>query len=151
MPLDLQAFYDESPFDRVLGLRIERSGEVVVVRGTLGHNLAVDSAGSFVHGGAVASVLDVALTFALIARTEHDWVTVDLRVDYLRPAPLGAIEARAEVLQTGRNIGRTRGELRDYDCATPSRKTIDHLQSAFKVSAPRTHRRPHLPAPPERT
>lgn len=111
--IDLQAFHDDSPFCRYLGLAIERSGDDVVLSGALGMAFSVDSAGSYAHGGALATVMDIALSFALIARTDHDWVTVDLRVDYLRPTPLGPIVARAEVLHAGRKVGRARGELRD--------------------------------------
>lgn len=111
--LDLQAFSDESPYHRLFGLTIERLDGGVVLRGMLGPAFAVDGNGVFAHGGAVASVLDMALACALIAQTDFDWVTVDLRVDYLRPTALGPVTAQAEVLHGGRNLGRARGELRD--------------------------------------
>ena len=111
--LDLQVFCDESPYHRSFGLKIERLDGGVVLRGVLGPAFAVDGNGAFAHGGAVASVLDIALACTLIAQTDFDWVTVDLRVDYLRPTALGPITAQAEVLHGGRNLGRARGELRD--------------------------------------
>jgi uncharacterized protein (TIGR00369 family) len=39
-----------------------------------------------VHGGALATAIDTAATFAVISSLGHDASTVDLRLDYLRPA-----------------------------------------------------------------
>jgi uncharacterized protein (TIGR00369 family) len=112
-PLDLQALCDESPFLVALGVRIERSGEGIVLLSSLGAGCAVDRRGEVAHGGVVASLVDTAATFALIALTSHDWVTVDLRVDYLRPTSLGQVTAQGEVIHAGRSLGRARAELRD--------------------------------------
>jgi uncharacterized protein (TIGR00369 family) len=65
------------------------------------------------HGGVAATLLDTSLAFALIAATDSDWTTVDLRVDYLRPLGLGTVTARGSVVHAGRRIGRTEGELCD--------------------------------------
>ena len=42
--------------------------------------------GTPLHGGALATALDTAATFAVISSVGKDAATVDLRVDYLRPA-----------------------------------------------------------------
>lgn len=112
-PLDLQALCDESPYLGALGVRITRSAEGVVLQTSLDSGCAVDGKGEVAHGGVVASLVDTAATFALIARTNHDWVTVDLRVDYLRPTPLGEVTVQGEVIHAGKSLGRSRAELRD--------------------------------------
>ena len=63
------------------------------------------------HGGVVAAMLDTAATFALIAATGIDWSTVDLRIDYLRPAPVGPLVVRGTVVHAGRRFARARAEL----------------------------------------
>jgi uncharacterized protein (TIGR00369 family) len=112
-PVDLQALCDESPFLQALGVRIERSTEGIVLQTSLGSGFAVDGRGKVTHGGVVASLVDTAATFALIARSNHDWVTVDLRVDYLRPTSLGHVTVQAAVIYAGKTLGRSRAELRD--------------------------------------
>jgi uncharacterized protein (TIGR00369 family) len=77
---------------------------------------AENAAGSAVaHGGAAATLLDTALTFALIAETDRDWTTVDLRVDYLRPVPIAGVQVIGEVVHAGRRIGRAQGELLGHE------------------------------------
>ena len=143
--LDLQAFSDESPYHRSFGLTIERLDGGVVLRGALGPAFAVDGDGAFAHGGAVASVLDMALAFALIAQTDYDWVTVDLRVDYVRPTALGAVTVQAEVLHGGRNLGRARGELRDGTgrvCAVAVGSFVPNANATGAAAPPSARTRP---------
>lgn len=65
------------------------------------------------HGGVIATMLDVAGTFALIDASGSDWSTVDMRVDFLRPAPTGRLRVTGIVLQAGTRVGRARAELSD--------------------------------------
>lgn len=59
-----------------------------------------------VHGGVLATLMDTAAAFALISASDHDWSTVDLRVDYLRPVLSPRIWVEAEAVQVGRTLGR---------------------------------------------
>jgi uncharacterized protein (TIGR00369 family) len=60
----------------------------------------------YFHGGVLAALADVAAHAAIAVRVGHPVPTVDLRMDYLRPAPLGELMAEATPLQVGRSIGR---------------------------------------------
>lgn len=111
--LDLQALIDQLALHRALSVRIDRSPDGVAVTASIGSDYAVDAGGSVVHGGIVATLLDTAATFALIAETDRDWVTIDLRVDYLRPTPLGPVSVTGEVIHAGKRIGRSRASLCD--------------------------------------
>jgi uncharacterized protein (TIGR00369 family) len=118
--LDLQALCDQAPLHRELGISIGRTERGATCRATLGGHFVVDAARGTVHGGIIATLLDTAVTFALIAGSGHDWVTVDLRVDYLRPVLAGTVTVEGEVLRAGRRIGSARATLRDaegYECA----------------------------------
>lgn len=73
------------------------------------------------HGGMVAALLDTVATFALAATSGRPWTTVDFRVDYLRPVPLGPVVLTGTVVRAGRTVGRARAELLDgggRSCAT---------------------------------
>jgi uncharacterized protein (TIGR00369 family) len=111
---DLRALCATSPVHRWLGLEIEPAPGGVTIHAPLDERFTEGSAGT-VHGGIVATLLDAAATFALIAESGHDWSTVDLRVDYLRPTPLHRVSVRGEVVRQGRKIGKARGSLLDGD------------------------------------
>jgi uncharacterized protein (TIGR00369 family) len=110
----LQAYLDEAPLHALLGgFTVAATDTGVALRGSLSA-AAENAAGSAIaHGGAAAMLLDTALTFALIAATDHDWTTVDIRVDYLRPVAIGEVRVTGQVVKAGRRIGRAEGDLRD--------------------------------------
>jgi uncharacterized protein (TIGR00369 family) len=109
---DLQRLLDETPVHRALRIRVLSSEphSLILHAETNEEHVGTDD-DTFLHGGVVATVLDTAATFALIAATGDDWSTVDLRVDYLRPVPAGPLEARARVVQAGHRLGRSTAEL----------------------------------------
>jgi uncharacterized protein (TIGR00369 family) len=110
---ELQRLLDTTPLHRALGLRVASVGDAgVVLRAEAGPAHLVEDGAGYLHGGVVATVLDSAATFALIAATGTDWSTVDLRVDYLRPVPAGVLEIRGSAVQIGRRLGRARAEVR---------------------------------------
>ena len=81
-----------SPYHRLLGLEMVRAspGEVVIRMPFRADLLAGDDEiGRYVHGGAIASLIDTAGDFAIIAAVGYDVPTIDLRIDYLRPATEG--------------------------------------------------------------
>ena len=103
----LQSFLDETPFHAHLGpLRIAISDDGIEITADLPASAANDPDGGVAHGGATATLLDTALSFALIARTGGDWSTADLRVDYLRPLALGPVRVTGRVVRAGNRLGR---------------------------------------------
>ena len=57
------------------------------------------------HGGVVAALIDIAGHAAIAAKVRHSVPTIDMRVDYLRPAAGTEIIAVASVVKMGRTIG----------------------------------------------
>lgn len=97
----------QSPYARLLRLEMVRAAaDGVVVRMPFGEDLIAgdDELARYVHGGAIASLIDIAGTFAIIAAVGHDVVTVDLRVDYLRPVMSGDLLATARPVRVGRSL-----------------------------------------------
>lgn len=70
-----------------------------------------------VQGGFVAAMLDAALATALMATMGPDQVapTLELKISYLRPAPLGRLAGRGRVVHRGGTIGFLAGELYDEE------------------------------------
>jgi len=57
------------------------------------------------HGGPIAALIDVAGDFALIAKIGRGIPTINLRIDYLRPAVATDLVAKARTLRAGKSIG----------------------------------------------
>ena len=59
-----------------------------------------------VHGGAVATLIDTAMGAAVFSAFDGQEapVTVEMKVTYLEPAPLGTLTATAEVRRAGKRI-----------------------------------------------
>ncbi|HKU66846.1 MAG TPA: PaaI family thioesterase [Candidatus Baltobacteraceae bacterium] len=70
-----------------------------------------------VHGGVLATLIDSALTCALVTRLPKGMActTIDLQMRFFRPVHLSAqqLTARADVLNAGKTFAATQGEIRD--------------------------------------
>jgi uncharacterized protein (TIGR00369 family) len=114
LPSELQQLVDASPVHRRLRLTIVSASEAgVTCRAEPGAEDTGEDNGQFLHGGVVATLLDAAATFALISATGTDWSTVDLRTDFLRPAPAGALLVSGAVVQAGKRLGRASATVSD--------------------------------------
>lgn len=110
-----------SPFHRLLGLQMVRAapGEVVI-RMPFREDLLAgdDEIGQYIHGGAIASLIDTAGDFAIIAAVGYDVPTIDLRIDYLRPAAKGVLTATAHAIKAGRSVAVADVEVTGEDGET---------------------------------
>ena len=107
---------DTVPFAQLLGIRLESvvSGYAVLalpIREDLKQNNAI------VHGGAIASLIDSAMAFAIIPLLADDerTTTVDLTIHYLRPLAEGVAKASARVVRAGRRVIVVSAEVVDHD------------------------------------
>jgi len=96
------------PFNKVLGIR---ACEVVEGRVKLvipfRDDLIGDSRRPALHGGVISTLADVCAGFAVWTRCELDdrIATIDLCVDYLRPATAHDLYAEATVRLIGNRVG----------------------------------------------
>ncbi|HEY0822587.1 MAG TPA: thioesterase family protein [Ramlibacter sp.] len=120
-------FEDKIAFNRVLGLKItELRPERVLGRITMRPELVGHFSFNRLHGGVVSAGLDamggLAVMAAIGARHMDEAPlqrlhrfgklgTIDLRIDYLRPAIGEQFELRAEVLRLGSRVASTRMEF----------------------------------------
>lgn len=128
----LRAIFEEKiVFNKVLGLRITSvlpavcTGRILMKPDLVGHY-----GYNRIHGGVVSAGLDamagLAVSAALGARHMNEppaqrllrfgkLGTIDLRIDYLRPAISTHFDLRAEVLRVGSRVASTRMELFDAE------------------------------------
>jgi len=104
----LETILGDSPFQQLLGLRLESfdsAAQTVAIRSTFGPNVEREPGTGQYHGGVIASLIDIAGDFALIAALGYGVPTINFRVDYLRPASKTDLIAHARVRRAGRTIG----------------------------------------------
>ncbi len=86
-----------------------------------------------VHGGVLATLVDSALTCALVTRLPQGvaCVSTDLQMRFFRPARMSSdtLTARAEVVHSGTTLGATQGEIRDA-----KGRLIVHATSALAIA-----------------
>ena len=107
---------DDVPFAKLLGIEVDllEPGYAVLsmkMRDDLMRN------GGIAHGGAVATLIDSAMAFAIIqllGDNEHT-VTVDLTIHYLRPLSAGTARASARVVRAGKRVITVSAELFDHN------------------------------------
>ena len=124
-------FEERIVFNRVLGLRIvELRPDRVIGRIAMKPDLVGHFSFNRLHGGVVSAGLDAMgglAVMAAIGARHMDEVpaqrlhrfgklgTIDLRIDYLRPAIGESFELRAEVLRLGSRVASTRMEFLGAD------------------------------------
>lgn len=69
--------------------------------------------GDLIHGGVIAALIDMTGHAVIAIGAGRPTPTVDLRIDYLRPASGPHLDAQARVLRLGRSLGRADIDVRD--------------------------------------
>ena len=102
---DLQKWVSSCPFNHWLELEVIALSEAgVQIRMPWRAELVGSPTTGAVHGGVLGCLVDACAGFAIIAATGHRLATIDMRVDYHRPAAHGELTAHGEVVRLGRTI-----------------------------------------------
>lgn len=105
---------DQSPFQRFLGIQLVRAEPgLVEIRLPFREELLRADGSDWYHGGVVAALLDIAGDYALATQTGVGLPTIDLRVDWLRPARRGDLVARGRTVRVGRTVCCADAEVLD--------------------------------------
>jgi uncharacterized protein (TIGR00369 family) len=105
---------DHSPFQRLMGLQLVRTGDgEVEMRLPWQEAFGRADGSDWYHGGILSALIDIAGDYAVASRLGRFVATIDLRVDYLRPALRGDLAAVARAVKVGRTVGVADVELRD--------------------------------------
>lgn len=105
---------DGSPYQRFLNLTLVRSAPgLVEIRLPFREELLRAEGSDWYHGGVVAALIDIAGDYALWTQVGNGLPTIDLRVDWLRPARRGALTALGKVVKVGKTVSTADVEVRD--------------------------------------
>lgn len=105
-----RAILASQPFSEMLGTQIvscDASG--VAIQLSLTPNLCESN--GFAHGGVLAYLADVSISFAAGVAVGPPILTAEIKINYLRPAVGDKLVARATALGAGRNQGVARCDI----------------------------------------
>lgn len=126
-----QYFFDQIPFNQLLGIQVDAmSTEKVQMHVMMREDLIGNHVQGILHGGVIASILDVAGGAMALIGAFHRLPelpamermmslsklgTIDMRVDYLRPGRGKRFAAVATLLRAGNKVVVVRTELHNDD------------------------------------
>lgn len=117
-----QQFLEMIPHARALGIRLDELGEGLAVL-SMPYDLRFvgDPRTGVIHGGAVSALMDTSGGTAVLSLPGAlGTATIDLRIDYMRPATPGQrITARAECYHVTRSVVFVRATASDEDARGP--------------------------------
>ena len=114
----LQSWIDDPPYHDMFGVRAESfdsaRGEVVL-RLPFRREIQRSAAAPQIHGGVIATLVDMAGEYALWVKLGYGVPTINMHVDYLAMGVATDLIARGRVIKAGGSIGVTDAEVRATD------------------------------------
>lgn len=139
------------PFNRYLGVKVAivRKG-FVRLEVPFREELVGDPMRPALHGGVLSALGDAAGGAAVWAGIDDDKArisTIDLRIDYLRPARLVAVAAEATVVRLGNRVGVADVRMFNVDAADD---TIATVKCVYNITLKKGYDLTKV-APPDKT
>lgn len=100
----------ETGFRALVGLELEEHGEGTAAVSLTADERHLNPYGS-VHGGCIATLVDVAMGGAVAAAGAESPVTIEMKVTYLEPGRAGELRAEARVRKRGKRITIVEAEV----------------------------------------
>jgi len=112
----VQALVTRAPFHQWLGLQVLAVGDdSIEIRATWREEWVVSVERRFTHGGILAALIDLAADWALVKQTGRGVPTIDMRIDYHRPAMPGDLICRGKVVRAGSQFATAEAQIFDLD------------------------------------
>jgi uncharacterized protein (TIGR00369 family) len=105
-----------SPYQRFLGVELVSAEEgAVEIRLPFREEFLRLEGSDWYHGGVVSALADIAGAYAVYSAVGDGGATIDLRVDWLRPALRGDLVASGRAVKIGRRVCVADVEVRDAE------------------------------------
>lgn len=113
---DVQALITRAPFHRWLGLTVTAvHDDGIELMAKWRDEWVVNAQRGYTHGGVLAALIDLAADWAMVKQTGRGVPTIDLRVDYHRPALRGDLIARGKVIRSGSQFATAEAQVFDAE------------------------------------
>ena len=113
---DVQALVTRAPFHQWLGLTVTAvHDDGIELKAKWRDEWLVNTERGYAHGGVLAALIDLAADWAMVKQTGRGVPTIDLRVDYHRPALRGDLVARGKVIRSGSQFATAEAQVFDAD------------------------------------
>jgi len=113
---DVQALITRAPFHQWLGLTVTAvHDDGIELKARWREEWVVNAERGYTHGGVLAALIDLAADWAMVKQTGRGVPTIDLRVDYHRPALRGDLTARGKVIRSGSQFATAEAQVFDAD------------------------------------
>lgn len=116
-------FIEVIPYSKALGMVLTEIGDgTATIRMPFGAHLVGDPRTGVIAGGAVSALMDTCCGAAVMAHPKNEGVTatIDLRIDYMRPAAPGQdITTQATCYHITRSVAFVRAVAFDADTENP--------------------------------
>lgn len=138
----VRGFSENVPHNKALGMKLlELDREGVLFQLPYDERLVGNPDTGVLHGGAITALLDGASGSAVFAALDEfvPIATLDLRIDYLRPAEAGhPVHARATCYKMTRNVAFTRAVAYHDDPDDPIAHSVGTFMLSTKIRSART-------------
>ncbi|WP_342431232.1 PaaI family thioesterase [Neobacillus sp. FSL H8-0543] len=101
---EVEELLTSSPYHQFLGVHLVESNENSLTICLPFKNTFITGEDGYIHGGIIATIIDIAGYFAIFQRLNQPNPTIDLRVDYLRVARKEDLYAKASVVKIGKSV-----------------------------------------------
>ena len=113
---DIEARLTRAPYHQWLGLEVISVGVgEIELTARWREEWVVNPDKRYTHGGILAALVDLGADWALVSSTGRGVPTVDLRVDYHRPAMPGNLRVVGKVIKFGSQISVAEAQVFDAD------------------------------------
>lgn len=113
---DVEARLLRGPFHQWLGLKVVELGDgEIEIKAAWRPEWVVNTERGYVHGGILATLVDLTADWALVSKTGRGVPTVDLRVDYHRAAMQGDLICRGKVIKFGSQLSVAEAQILDTE------------------------------------
>lgn len=98
----LDARIKRGPYHQWLGLSITEVGDgEITIEVPWRDEFVVNPDGGYIHGGILATLIDLTADWAIATKLGRPYPTVDMRVDYHRPAKETRLRVKGKVIKLG--------------------------------------------------
>jgi len=137
---EVEALLLRGPYHRWLGIRVLAVGAGnIELQATWREEWVVNPDLGNTHGGILAALVDLTADWALVSSTGRGVPTIDMRVDYHRPAMPGDLTCKGQVVRAGRQFAVAEASIFDGGgrlCASGRGVYLPAAPGATPVVAP---------------